>query len=559
MTPFFPSGAPVALTDPACILPFEVDWGAEVIERLGWKLAATMTQSGAEQRASLRREPRVAAEFTTLIDGAGDAALLRNILLGWANRPFAVPLWWGVHLTSAAIGAGATVIPLGVNPDTLIHAGQWVLLWASPRQCEAVQVDTVGTSLSLVAGTVSAWPAGTRVLPLLFADLQDSQPDGPLTGRVSRVSWVFSEVPGKGPGLPEQPATVWADVFPDGASNAEPRNHFMSLSHNWARPPAMSFTASSDVFDPGTGVQSRRLRIDRPGMAWTIDHLMDTRAAKAMVRKFLSAHAGPTIHFWAPTPAEDLRAASVSGTALTLLDDGQARTPSTLRRGVWFPEVPAKRAVSAVAATSATLGASLTASPDQLAVARWVAPARFAIEEFTISHLSLDVGTVALPIVAVDVVSGAADQGEGGSGVGTGSGTWQGGGGQGTYPGAPIAGALIRFEQSPYTLSAPATTVQTALVLDVAPGSPLAVTIRVYDGLLPPSSTEGTLEADGARWTSPQGNLTVTVPAGVTRYEFTFDHAAWREDALDTVLGLYITAPAGYVVGALQTTRSDYI
>ncbi len=559
MTPFYPSGTPPVDADPACILPFEVDWGAEVIERLGWKLAATMTQSGAEQRASLRREPRVTAEFTTLIDGPGDAALLRNILLGWANRAFAVPLWWGLHLTTSPVAAGATVLPLGVDLDTLIHAGQWVLLWGSTRQCEAVQVTTVGASLTLAGPTASAWPAGTRVLPLLFAQLQDSQADAPLTGRVSRVSWVFSEIPGKGPGLPEQPATAWADVFPDGASNAEPRNHFMSLAHNWARSPNLQFTASSDLFDPGTGVQSRRLRIDRPGMAWTLDHLMATRAEKALVRKFLSAHAGPAVHFWAPTPAEDLRATGVAGTALALVDDGQASVPSTLRRGVWFPDVPAKRTVTAVTASSATLGATLTASAAQLDVGRWVAPARFGIEEFQIAHLNLDVGTISLPVVAVDVVSGAADQGEGGSGVGTGSGTWQGGGGQGVYPGAPVTGALIRFEQAPYTLSDPATTVTMVLVLDVAPVSTLAVSIRVYDGLEPPSSTAGTLEVDGARWFYPQGNLVVSVPAGATRHEFVFDHAFWREDALNTTLGLYITAPAGYVVGALQTTRSDYI
>lgn len=559
MTPFYPSGTPPLDADPACILPFEVDWSAEVIERLGWKLAATMTQSGAEQRASLRREPRVAAEFTTLVHDAGDAALLRNILLGWGNRAFAVPLWWGVHLTTNAVSAGASVLALGVVPDTLIHAGQWVLLWSSSRVCEAVQVDTVGTSLTLVSPTVSAWPAGTRVLPLLFAQLQDSQPDGPLTGTVSRVSWVFSEIPGKGPGLPEQAATSWTDVFPDGAGNSEPRNHFFAPAHNWARSPDVSFTASSDLHDPGTGVMSRRLRIDRPGMAWTRDHLMATRADKALMRKFLSAHAGPAVHFWSTLPAQDLRAVSVAGTALTIADDGQASVPSSLRRGVYLPGVPAKRTVTAVTATGATLGATLTASPEQLDVARWVCPARLAIEEFTISHLSLDVGTVALPMLAVDVTSGAADQGAGGSGVGTGSGTWPAGGGQGVYPGAPVAGALIRFEQSPYTLGPPATTVTMTLVLDVAAGSPLAVSIRVYDGLELPSSTTGTLEVDGARWTYPQGTLVVTVPAGVTRHEFTFDHAAWREDALDTMLGLYITAPAGYVVGALQTTRSDYV
>lgn len=559
MTPYYPSGSPSVLTDPACILPFEVNWSAEVIERLGWRMAAVMTQSGAEQRASLRREPRLGAEFTTLIHG-GDVALLRNVLLGWANRAFAVPLWWASHRSTLAIAAGGTSLALDAVPDTLIHAGQWVLLWASPRQCEAVQVSATGNPLTLAAGPASSWPAGTRVLPLAFMQLQDSQPDAPITGTVTQVSWSFEEIPGKGPGLPEQPATAWTEVFPDGASNAEPRNHFFGFRHNWGGAPQVSVNAVSDQFDPGTGVLSRRLASDFPSMSWSLDVLLDTREQTAQLRKFLSAHAGPTISFWAPSITEDLRVTGLAGTALAVRDDGQASTPSSLHRGVWLPDAGIKRLVSAVGATSVTLAATASATADQLTYARWVMPCRLAVEEVSINHVTGGTATVRLPVVAVDTTSGAANQGEGGEPTaGTGSGTWVSGGGQGVYPGAPTGLPLIRFEQALYTLSDPATTVTMALILDVPFGSTTNVSIRVYDGGALTGFPPAVLEVDGWWWTYPQGTLTVSVPAGVTRHEFVFDHAFWREDALDTTIGLYITAPSGYSVGALQTTRSDYV
>lgn len=558
MTPYYPTGTPSVATDPACILPFEVNWSSEVIERLGWRMAAVMTQSGAEQRASLRREPRLGADFTTLIHD-GDVALLRNILLGWANRAFAVPLWWASHRTTLALAAGGTSVSLDAVPDTLIHAGQWVLLWASPRQCEAVQVSATGNPLTLIAGPAASWPAGTRVLPLSFMKLQDTQADAPVTGRITQVSWSFDEIPGKGPGLPEQAATAWTEVFPDGASSSEPRSHFFGFRHNWGNAPQVAVNAVSDEFDPGTGVLSRRLATDFPTMTWALDVLLDTREQTAQLRKFLSAHAGPTVSFWAPSITEDLRVTglAVGGGSLIVRDDGHASTPSSLHRGVWLPDAGVKRLVSAVAPTSVTLAAAVTATADQLTYARWVMPCRLSVEEVSINHVTGGVATVRLPVTAVDTTSGAADQGDGGAvGGGGGSGSWVGGGGQGVYPGAPSSLPLIRFEQAEYVSTGATTTVTMALVLDTAFSTTTNVSIRVYDGGSLTGFPPAVQEVDGIWWQIQTGTLVLSVPSGATRHEFVFDHALWISDALNTRLGLYITAPFGYVVGALQTTRS---
>lgn len=335
MTPFKPWGAAPTTFPAACILPFEPNWSSPVQETLAWRMASTLTQSGAEQRRSLRREPRQSIEFTSAIL-PGELPLLQSILWGWANSTFAVPLWYGKTRLTNTGTAGASTLLLHDSPETLFQAGGWALIWAGTRSLEAVKIASItGNVLGLDATLADTWPAGTAIAPLQFMQLQDSMEHTPLTSTVTQVSWIFSQEPGHAPSLEQWAASTWSEVFPTGADAAEPRNHFFSFPHNWAGSPSTGISTKVSVFDPGLSVLSRRAAVDRPTPHWAIDTLLDGRAATAQLRKFLSAHAGATVGFWAASPVADIElTADVTGTTLSVVDNGQLAVPSPLRTGV---------------------------------------------------------------------------------------------------------------------------------------------------------------------------------------------------------------------------------
>lgn len=335
MTPFKPWGAAPTVFPAACILPFEPNWSSPVQETLAWRMAPTLTQSGAEQRRSLRREPRQSIEFTSAIL-PGELPLLQSILWGWANSTFAVPLWYGKTRLTNTGTAGASTLLLDDSPETLFQVGGWALIWASTRSLEAVKIASItGNVLGLDATLAATWPAGTAIAPLQFMQLQDSMEHTPLTSTVTQVSWIFSQEPGHAPSLEQWAASTWSEVFPTGADAAEPRNHFFSFPHNWAGSPSTGISTKVSVFDPGLSVLSRRAAVDRPTPHWAIDTLLDGRAATAQLRKFLSAHAGATVGFWAASPVADIAlTADVTGTTLSVVDNGQLAVPSPLRTGV---------------------------------------------------------------------------------------------------------------------------------------------------------------------------------------------------------------------------------
>jgi len=407
MTPFKPWGTPPS--DPnnaACILPFEPNWSTPVQETLAWKMAPMLSQAGNEQRRSLRREPRQSIEFTTLVR-PDEMPLLQSILWGWAGGTFAVPLWYGKSTLASQGTAGASAVLLADSPETLFQAGGWALLWSGTRSVEAVPVASItGNTLTLGAALAATWAEGTTIAPLQFMQLQDSQSYTPVTDGVAQVAWVFEQVPGHAPSLEQWAASTWSETFPTGASAAEPRNHFFAFPHNWAGSPQVTVVTQANVFDPGLSVISRRRSVDRPTPSWALDTVLDSRASTASLRKFLAAHAGSAVGFWAASPVSDITlTADISSATLAVVDNGQATMPSVLRTGLVVTHEDGsstRELVELLGAASITLarepaGAALAG----VTRAGWATHARLAVDAITIEHLTDRVATCRLPVVAV--------------------------------------------------------------------------------------------------------------------------------------------------------------
>ena len=180
----------------AAVLPWAPDWADGVQESLSWKMGNATSQSGVEHRRSVRRDPRQRIEFSTLVLPE-DMPLLQSLLLGWANQVWAVPLWYGQVSLTIAAAPGDDILDTTTGTATLFQVGGWALVWSDERTMEFAQVLDISDTLVLLdSPLVGNFPIGSKVVPLQFMTLQDSQTFAPLTSAITKVAWAFEQVPG---------------------------------------------------------------------------------------------------------------------------------------------------------------------------------------------------------------------------------------------------------------------------------------------------------------------------------------------------------------------------
>lgn len=323
MTPFLLGQSRPA--EPALVWPWAHNWQSPLSERLEWRTAIKKLQSGKEQRQAQRREPRLYFSQTSLLVG-DEVVHLQQALSAWAGREWAVPAWWA---SSRLAAAASTTLALNRPTATLWPASGWALLWRSPADCEPVTVASVGTtSLTLGAAAAGSWPAGSLVVPLYFATLEDSQRVTGHTAEVAAVTCQWAVDPSLNTVLAE--ANTWDAVWPDGAVNT-PRAHLWRPQGNWSSGTEVTVDLPVDVFDPGVGGLARRAAVDLPTLQWG-QRVLVTDAAK--LRQFAAAHRGAALGFHAANPLADIRVDSVAGSEVTWAQELPHDNPGALFDGV---------------------------------------------------------------------------------------------------------------------------------------------------------------------------------------------------------------------------------
>jgi len=154
------------------VLPFPIDPSGEIVEGYGYLTRIIASLADHEQRAALREVPRRSWSFDFVLVGR-DSRLSQALLHGWSAQPFGVPIWYEETRLTSAVSAGALSIPADT---TLRDWGDLAILWASPRQWEAVLISAVSAgSITLVAELLGDWPVATRLYPLRLARVEARQ------------------------------------------------------------------------------------------------------------------------------------------------------------------------------------------------------------------------------------------------------------------------------------------------------------------------------------------------------------------------------------------------
>jgi len=136
-----------------------------IVERWAWNTDLIEAKDGKETRRAVREVPRLWFEWDVLVTDRVYNSLVR----AQHSLTFKVPIWQEGEVTTSQITAGASTV--AVDTDV----GDWrtsFIIWASETSNEVLDIDSVGSDIINIDGTVgSTYAAGAVVAPIRTARL----------------------------------------------------------------------------------------------------------------------------------------------------------------------------------------------------------------------------------------------------------------------------------------------------------------------------------------------------------------------------------------------------
>lgn len=248
------------------------NWSSPVTENYEFKTDIVTSQSGREQRRSLRRNPRLAIE--TRINPVGAALIkLRRQLTFWGQYPFWQPDWVRCAQASSDVSAGITVIPIS-RPLRGAKVGMKVVIdMPSGSAPTFTLAEVTPSSLRLSGPLLEVLPSGATVHLAYQGYIPSGQQSQLVTDRVSTMVNRFEADPTEI--LPIDPGTA-AQTF----SGIE----VITLRPNWQNTIDLSHDYEVYDVDNGRGVKRRYhpVSYNRPTTKWMMRNMDAARSENVL-------------------------------------------------------------------------------------------------------------------------------------------------------------------------------------------------------------------------------------------------------------------------------------
>lgn len=278
------------------VWPFGPSWDAPVTETLEWLTNVLRSFDGSEQRRALRNRPRrsFSYQFKTTRE---QSARMENLLWGWQNRTYALPVWTDKTKLTAAISASATLLPVVTNTYGFA-AGALAVLFFNEDLFEVVDVQSVEpTTLSLVRATQRAWPKGTVVMPMILGHLPTAVPTLRRSSQAAVGTLTFSTNPSDtSPYLPSAAASTIYDGL-----------EVIMRQPNWSGGIDNTFEYLFDTLDQQTGAINWDQTEEFPRITRAYSWLLRDRAQIKDFRSFLGRRHGMQKSLRIPTWHDDFK------------------------------------------------------------------------------------------------------------------------------------------------------------------------------------------------------------------------------------------------------------
>jgi hypothetical protein len=282
------------------ILP---NWADGVLERVSYLTDIPTSETGTEERRSLRRHPRREFDASFLRHGPLRARL-DSFLLGIGRRMFWMPMWHEQYRPITGISGSTVSFPAGTLQLREFRVGDKVFVNAGdPDEYEVLTVGSINYDtdvLTWVIAPVVAWPAGSRMIPLRRARISDASEMSNPTDRVGRSTVRFVLVD------PDHCfGASWGRCSPVWHFQTD-RSQDISFSFDRLAYTLDNETGPVEIVDPG----------NTPFVTMRSGLLLRGREQMVAMRRFIDVAEGRAGRFYMPTRMRDIEPATdtISGT-----------------------------------------------------------------------------------------------------------------------------------------------------------------------------------------------------------------------------------------------------
>lgn len=276
------------------IWPYGPSWDTPVVETLSWLTNILRSYDGTEQRRGMRfiARRKFAYTFKTVRE---ESARLENLLWGWQNRTYALPVWTDKSRLTSAVSQGATVIALPTTTFSF-SAGALAIIYGDSRKAEVVEIQSVGAnSLALVRPLENNWPRGTRVMPVILGHLPTRVAVMRHTSQAITGSLIFES----------DPRVTYAYIPTSTPAVTYKGVEVLMRQPNWKGGLSNEFEYLFHTLDYQTGGVQWDTREDFPRIARAYTWLLNGRHQIAEFRAMLGRRVGMLKPIWVPTWHDD--------------------------------------------------------------------------------------------------------------------------------------------------------------------------------------------------------------------------------------------------------------
>lgn len=285
------------------VWPFGPNWDQPLNEVLEWKTDITTAFDGSEERRSLRTKPRRKLDYRlSLYDN--QMVQFQNLLFGWHDRQYAVPIWQDKWVMEASVSQGDTVVPVDTANRTFTEGGLAILI-TDTYTFEVFEIDQVNSDHLVAVKTLeNDWGVSTKLYPVNLGNLPSSVQTQRLTSKVMTGVVEFSMSPIQtDPAIPDDPA---AEIF-----NGK---EIIYRKPNWATPVQYDHESDFEMLDYQIGAMQTVPKPSFPRQARRFQWLLRSKSDIRDFRGLLGRLKGRMTSVYIPTWFQDFVLTEPAGT-----------------------------------------------------------------------------------------------------------------------------------------------------------------------------------------------------------------------------------------------------
>jgi hypothetical protein len=284
---------------------FPPNWTSDVSETWEWRTDILTSDSGAEQRRTMRLFPRLSFEFKIAASGA-IRSYADQFLAAHGSKKIYMPLWYDVMLLSAAVLQGSDDIILTVDGSGVVEGMILCLFNGDPLVYELVEVQSiVNQDIDLVSALAKNWPAGTRVFPVKPGRLLEQPGFNMRSDRISTSDVQFLAT--------DKPLMSEAFLYDYSVVRTNADIHYiyegfpvLTTQPEFITDPNMTYERQVDVLDNDISLPVWSDKAGRSFSTVEIGRYIRGRAEYQKFLRFIRVLRGRAVPIWVPTFAEDL-------------------------------------------------------------------------------------------------------------------------------------------------------------------------------------------------------------------------------------------------------------